>query len=62
MLIQTVGNWCSIVEDCHTIELTDKRGNCEQGINYRAEVLKFEVCDCENGGLMLGGLWGTKTI
>ena len=46
MLIQTVGNWCSAVEDCHTIELTDKRGNCEQGKNYRAEVLKSEVCGC----------------
>jgi len=49
MLIQTVGNWCSTVEDCYTIELTDKRGNCEQGINYRAGVLKSEVCDCGMG-------------
>jgi len=48
-LIQTVGNWCSTVEDCLTIELTDKRRNCEQGINYRAEVLKSEVCDCGRG-------------
>ena len=45
MLIQTVGNWCSTVEDFHAIELMDKRGNCEQGMNYRATVLKSEVCD-----------------
>jgi hypothetical protein len=45
MLIQTVGNWCSTVGDCYTIELMDKRGNCEQGINHSAEVLKSEVCD-----------------
>jgi len=49
MLIQTVGNWCSTVEYCLTIELTEKSGNCEQGINYRAEVLKSEVCDCGIG-------------
>lgn len=42
-MIQTVGNWYSTVEDCHTIELTDKRGNCEQGINYRAEVLNSGI-------------------
>ena len=53
MLIQTVGNWCSTVEDCHTIEFTDKRGNCEQGINYRAEVLESEVCDCGMGGFAM---------
>ena len=58
MSIQTVGNWCSTLEDCHTFELTDKRGNCEQGINYRAEVLKSEVGDCKIYHVGIACVWG----